>query len=210
MEDAVVEQVLVTDPAELGEIARSCRETGVMAVAVLNRTLDPIRGEVAGVAIAAEPERCFYLPVAHEAAMSLELGHMDDAPAPNLPALSSEAFGPIREVLADPGIAKVGHDLKRSLIACRRAGLELAGSLQDVLVASYVLDPGRRRKELAALSSDLLGRELTPVAKVLGTGKNRRQYGDIAASEALAFACEQVEAPLRLWHRLRIKWPHKG
>ena len=203
-EPAVAEQTLVTDPGELAAIARACRE------AVLNRTLDPIRGEVAGVAVAAEPGRCFYLPVAHEAAMSLELGDMDDAPAPNLPALGSEAFGPIREVLADPGIAKVGHDLKRSLIACRRAGLELAGSLQDVLVASYVLDPGRRRKELAALSSDLLGRELTPIAKVIGTGKNRRQYGDIAASEALAFACEQVEVPLRLWHRFAGQMASQG
>ena len=209
-EPAVAEQILVTDPGELAAIARACREAGVMAVAVLNRTLDPNRGEVAGVAVAAEPGRCFYLPVAHESAMSLELGDMDDAPAPNLPALDSEAFGPIREVLADPGIAKVGHDLKRSLIACRRAGLELAGSLQDVLVASYVLDPGRRRKELGALSSDLLGRELTPLAKVIGTGKNRRQYGDIAASEALAFACEQVEVPLRLWHRFEGQMASQG
>ena len=209
-ERAVAEQILVTDPGELAAIARACREAGVMAVAVLNRTLDPIRGKVAGVAVAAEPGRCFYLPVAHEAAMSLELGDMDDAPAPNLPALDSEAFGPIREVLADPGIAKVGHDLKRSMIACRRAGLELAGSLQDVLVASYVLDPGRRRKELGALSSDLLGRELTPLAKVIGTGKNRRQYGDIAASEALAFACEQVEVPLRLWDRFEGQMASQG
>ncbi len=209
-ERAVAEQILVTDPGELAAIARACREAGVMAVAVLNRTLDPIRGDVAGVAVAAEPGRCYYLPVAHEAAMSLELGDMDDAPAPNLPALGSEAFGPIREVLADPGIAKVGHDLKRSLIACRRAGLELAGSLQDALVASYVLDPGRRRKELGALSSDLLGRELTPIAKVIGTGKNRRQYGDIAASEALAFACEQVEVPLRLWHRFEGQMASQG
>ncbi len=209
-ERAVAEQILVTDPGELAAIARACREAGVMAVAVLNRTLDPIRGEVAGVAVAAEPGRCYYLPVAHEAAMSLELGDMDDAPAPNLPALGSEAFEPIREVLADPGIAKVGHDLKRSLIACRRAGLDLAGSLQDVLVASYVLDPGRRRKELGALSSDLLGRELTPIAKVIGTGKNRRQYGDIAASEALAFACEQVEVPLRLWHRFEGQMASQG
>ncbi len=209
-EPAVAEQILVTDPGELAAIARACREAGVMAVAVLNRTLDPIRGDVAGVAVAAEPGRCFYLAVAHEAAMSLELGDMDDAPAPNLPALDSEAFGPIREVLADPGIAKVGHDLKRSLIACRRAGLEVAGSLQDVLVASYVLDPGRRRKELAALSSDLLGRDLTPIAKVIGTGKNRRQYGDIAASEVLAFACEQVEVPLRLWHRFEGQMASQG
>ena len=209
-EVAVADQILVTDPGELSSIVRACREAGVMAVAVLNRTLDPNRGDVAGVAVAAEPGRCYYLPVAHEAAMSLELGDMDDAPAPNLPALGSEAFGPIREVLADPGIAKVGHDLKRSLIACRRAGLELAGSLQDVLVASYVLDPGRRRKELGALSSDLLGRELTPVGKVLGTGKKRRLYGDIAASEALAFACEQVEVPLRLWHRFEGQMASQG
>ena len=208
--EEAAEQILVTDGAELAAVARACREAGSMGVAVLNRTLDPIRGEVAGLAIAAEPGRCFYLPVAHEAAMSLELGEMDDGPAPNLPALGSEAFAPIREVLADPEIAKVGHDLKRSLIACRRAGLELAGSLHDVMVASYVLDPGRRRKELAALSSDLLGRDLTPVARVLGTGKNRRHYGDIPATEVLAFACEQVEAPLRLWHRFADQMTAQG
>ena len=204
------EYLLVTDPALLADIATECRKAGTMAVAVLNRTLEPTRGRVAGIAIAADPLRCHYLPVSHEAAMSLELGDMtEDLPA-NLPALDSAALEPIRAILADPAIPKVGHDLKRSLIACRRAGLELAGPLHDVMVASYVLDPGRRRQDPAALASDFLGRDLTPAATVLGTGKNRRPFGDIAATEALHFACEQVEVSLRLWHRFAAQMASQG
>ena len=204
------EHLLVTDPAQLAEIAQACRKAGTVAVAVLNRTLEPTRGQVAGLSISADPDRCYYLPIAHEAAMSLELGEMrEDLPA-NLPALDSVPFAPIRDVLADPAVHKVGHDLKRSLIACRRAGLQLAGPLQDVMVASYVLDPGRRRQDLAALASDFLGHELTTAATLLGTGKKRRHFGDMAANEALGFACEQVEAPLRLWRRFAAQMASQG
>ena len=195
------EHVLVEDAAGVEAVAAACREAGEMAVAVLNRTLDPVRDRVAGVAVAVGPTRCHYLPVAHESAMSLELGGGEGGADANLPALDSEAMAPLRTVLADPGITKVGHDLKRSLIACRRAGLELAGPLRDVMVASYVLDPGRRHRDLGALATDLLGREATAPGKVLGTGKKRRAFGDVAAAEALSFACEQVELPLRLWER---------
>ena len=195
------EHVLVEDAAGVEAVVAACREAGEMAVAVLNRTLDPVRDRVAGVAVAAGPTRCHYLPVAHESAMSLELGGGEGGADANLPALDSEAMAPLRAVLADPGITKVGHDLKRSLIACRRAGLELAGPLRDVMVASYVLDPGRRHRDLGALATDLLGREATAPGKLLGTGKKRRAFGDVAAAEALSFACEQVELPLRLWER---------
>ena len=201
---------LVTDPTQLAEIAKECRQAGAMAVVVLNRTLEPTRDQVAGIAIAADPHRCHYLPVSHEAAMSLELGDMREDLPDNLPALGSVAFEPIRRILVDPTVPKVGHDLKRSLIACRRAGLQLAGPLHDVMVASYVLDPGRRRQDTAALASDFLGRELTRPATLLGTGRNRRQFGDIAANEALHFACEQVEVPLRLWHRFAGQLASQG
>ena len=196
---ADAEYVLVTDREEVEAVARACRETGVMSVAVLNRTLVPVRDRVAGVAVAAEPARCHYFPLGHEDAMSLGLGGAEEGVPANLPPLDSAALAPLRSVLADPGITKVGHDLKRSLIACRRAGLKLAGPLRDVMVASYVLDPGRRDRGLGVLATDLLGREATTPAKVLGTGKKRRAFGEIAASEALPFACEHVEVPLRLW-----------
>lgn len=208
-----VEYVLVADPAEVGAVARACREAGVMAVAVLNRTLVPVRDRVAGVAVGVgggmgggraagsggDGWRCWYLPFGHEDAMSLGLGGGEGGRPANLPPLDSEALEPLRSLLADAAITKVGHDLKRSLIACRRAGVELAGPFKDVMLASYVLDPGRRQRDLGALATDLLGREVTAPAKVLGTGKKRRAFGAIAPAEALAFACEQAELPLRLW-----------
>lgn len=209
-EAPAAEHLLVTDPAQLAEIARACRNAGSVAVAVMNCTLEPTRGQVAGLAIAPELRRCYYVPVSHEAAMALELGGMEDGPPPNLPALDSAPFEPVRAVLADPAVAKVGHDLKRSLIACRRAGLELAGPLHDVMVASYVLDPSRRHRALADLASDFLRRDLTPAATVLGTGRQRRHFGDIPPSDVLRFACEQVEVPLRLWRRFASQMAAQG
>ncbi len=221
--DARAEYVLVADLDEVEAVARACREAGVISVAVLNRSLVPARDRVAGVAVGVGagrgrgvgraagdavdvragappgPRRCCYLPFGHEDAMSLGLGGGEEGRPANLPPLDSEALEPLRSVLADPEITKVGHDLKRSLIACRRAGVEFAGPFKDVMVASYVLDPGRRHRDLGALASDHLGREVTPPAKVMGTGRKRRAFGEIAPEEVLSFACEQVDLPLRLW-----------
>ena len=206
-EAAAAQHALVADPNEVAAVAAACREAGRVGVAVLNRSLTPTRGGVAGVAVAVDDAasgrraRCHYLPVGHESVMSLGLGDGGGGGGGdgNLPPLDSEAMAPLRAVLADPGITKVGHDLKRSLIACRRAGLELSGPFKDVMVASYVLDPGRRHRDLGSLATDLLGREAVAPANVLGTGRNRRAFGDVAASDALSFACEQAELPLRLW-----------
>ena len=204
------EYVLVTDPAEVSGIARACREAGSMAVAVLNDTLQPVRGRVGGIAVAAGPDTAYYLPLSHGGAVALDLGGISAGRSPNLPGLDTDALEPLRAVLADPAITKMGHDLKRSLIACRRAGLELAGPLRDVMVASYVLDPGRRRQDLAALASDFLGRDTTPPASVLGTGKKRRAFADVPAGEVLAFACEQAELPARLWERFAVDLATQG
>ena len=139
--------MLVADLDEVEAVARACREAGVISVAVLNRSLVPARDRVAGVAVGVGagrgrgvgraagdavdvragappgPRRCCYLPFGHEDAMSLGLGGGEEGRPANLPPLDSEALEPLRSVLADPEITKVGHDLKRSLIACRRAGV---------------------------------------------------------------------------------------
>lgn len=46
-----------------------------------------------------------------------------------------------RAALADPGIVKVGFDLKKVRNVLRRSGFELAGPLFDVMIAAYILNP---------------------------------------------------------------------
>ena len=191
----------ITDPDLLPRIETACRESGVVGVAFLNRTLQPTRGRLAGLAIAPEEGRAYYLPVGHEATLSLALGDVEDGRPGNLPDLSHESFRGLRELLEDPSIPKVGHDLKASLIAAQRGGVGIRGPLHDVMLASYVLDPGRRTQELDALATDFLGFELDALGDVLGSGKKRLAYGDVAADRAAGYACQRAEIPHRLWAR---------
>ncbi len=51
---------------------------------------------------------------------------------------------PLRSLLADPAIAKRGHDLKRHDVALRALGITLHGASFDTLLAAYLLEAGER------------------------------------------------------------------
>ncbi|MFM8413303.1 MAG: DNA polymerase I, partial [Planctomycetota bacterium] len=59
------------------------------------------------------------------------------------------ASGALRELLADAGVAKQGHDLKRHDVALRTLGLTLGGRSFDTLLAAYLLEAGERNLGLA-------------------------------------------------------------
>ena len=61
---------------------------------------------------------------------------------------------PLRKILSDPRVPKVGYDLKRQVVALSRLGVELAGLQFDPLIAGHLLDAGQRNQGL----SDLLDR----------------------------------------------------
>lgn len=56
---------------------------------------------------------------------------------------------PLRALLADPSVAKRGHDLKRHDVALRTLGIALAGASFDTLLAAYLLEAGERNLGLA-------------------------------------------------------------
>ncbi|MFM7138610.1 MAG: DNA polymerase I [Planctomycetota bacterium] len=59
------------------------------------------------------------------------------------------ACEPLRELVADAGVAKQGHDLKRHDVALRTLGLTLGGRSFDTLLAAYLLEAGERNLGLA-------------------------------------------------------------
>jgi DNA polymerase I len=62
------------------------------------------------------------------------------------------AAGPLAAVLADAAVPKVGHDLKRQVVALRTVGIDLAGVGFDTLLAAYLLDAGERNHGLAEVA----------------------------------------------------------
>src|SRR5438034_421609 len=104
-----------------------------------------MRAELVGMSLAVAPGRSWYLPFAHVAPD----GELAGGTAPrNLPPLTSEALAPVRELLGDRRVPKAGHDVKYDWLVLRRAGVELAGASFDSMLASFVLDPGRRSHAL--------------------------------------------------------------
>ena len=63
-----------------------------------------------------------------------------------------------RAARAIPAVPKAGHNIKYDWQVLRRAGVELAGVAFDSMLASFVLDPGRRSHAIDTLCLEHLGR----------------------------------------------------
>lgn len=192
----------LTSVEQVAEWVEEARAEGRVAVGVEASLPDPMRGRLIGMALSAADGNAVYLPLDHHATAALELDLGDPTePVPNLPPLSDPAMAPLRDLLADPEVALVGHDLKTTLLLLKRAGSPLGGGLRDAMVASYVLDPGRRSHDLDALAMEILAHRTTPRDEVVGKGRQRMPFAEVALDAARDHACERVDCAWRLWSR---------
>jgi DNA polymerase-1 len=184
---AVSEPQIVVEPAALAAMLREIRGAPLVAI----RT-EP---DLAGISLAIAPGRSWYLPLAHRVAD----GEFADGAAPrNLPPLASEAMAELRAVLSDPAVRKAGHDIKTTWLALARAGIALAGVVYDSMLASFVLNPGRRSHDLDELARERLSLELATPAQLVGKGKTERRFGEVSIADAARFSAAQSEMVLRL------------
>jgi DNA polymerase-1 len=116
----------------------------------------------------------------------------------NLPEMGHDALADLVALLEDPGVEKVGADLKTSALSLARVGVHLRGMTFDVTLASYVLDPGRRKHDLDALCQDFLDFSRTPYNDVVGTGQKRISFSEVEQEKARDYAGQGVDAALRL------------
>ena len=93
-------------------------------------------------------------------------------------------------MLASASITKVGHDLKRAVLALRGGGVRLAGPLFDTMVAAYCVDPSGPGLDLE-----------TQVIERFGHGL-RRAPSEATADELAAALGERADLALQLADRL--------
>lgn len=190
---------VVTDPARVPGIVRALRASDLVVVRTHTSLDDPMRGALVGVALTEPPARTWYFPFAHRPPDGELI--TDRAPS-NLPALTDDALRPLAELLEDVAVQKAGHDLKREWLALRRAGVELSGVAYDAMLASFVLDPGRRSHALEVLVLEHLGDRLPAREELVGRGKDERSIAEIDLERVAAYAAAEGEGLLRLRDRL--------
>jgi DNA polymerase I len=188
----------VTDPAEVAGVAEAARRAETVSVDTETTSLEPMRADLVGISLSWEPGQGVYLPLAHRAPPADLLDGGETPQVANLPPLDDPSMAPLVALLEDPEVPKTGQNLKYDLLVLRRAGVELRGVAFDTMVASYVLDPGRRSHGLDALSTDLLG--YTPIAygDVAGRGRKQISFAEVSLEAATDYAAEDADLALRL------------
>ena len=182
---------IVDDPARLPAMLQELREASLVAI----RT-EP---DLAGISFAVAPGRSWYLPLGHRQAEG-ELAAGTAPPPRNLPPLASDSMAGVRALLADPAVKKAGHDIKVAWVALRRAGIALDGVSYDSMMASFVLDPGRRSHALDDLAREHLSVEVPVTSQLVAKvrGGAARPFATVPPVEAARVSAAQTEMVLRL------------
>ncbi len=119
-------------------------------------------------------------------------------PVKNLPPLDDPVMAPLRDLLADDTVRKTLQNAKFDLLVFRRAGLQLGGLDFDTMLASYVLDPGRRSHGLDMLALEMLQYSMTSYDDLCGKGKAQLGFDEVPIEAARMYACEDADITLRL------------
>jgi DNA polymerase-1 len=105
----------------------------------------------------------------------------------NLPPISDPALAGIRGLLADPAVPKAGHNVKYDVEVLRRAGITVRGVTYDSMLASFVIDPGRRSHGIDNLALEHLGVTMRTYKELVGKGKAEIPFACVAVEVAAEY-----------------------
>jgi DNA polymerase I len=164
----------------------------------------PLRAELVGISLALAPGEAYYLPFGHRAPGgqgALALGEVTEGTSVvrNLPPLSDPRCAGLVALLGDAALPKCAQNAKYDLLVLRKAGVTVRGIGFDTMLASYLLDPGRRSHGLDALAFELLQHTMISYESVTGKGKAQVPFAEVPMARAVEYAAEDADYTFRLW-----------
>ena len=175
-------------------------DIGQVAVTVETSTSDPMQAEIIGISLATGINEACYVPLAHTKpgdGSGLFAGGL----APDQ-IKAADALAALKPLLTDPGVLKIGHDLKFDTVVLAQHGIDMA-PLEDTILISYVLDAGRAKHDYEALAESWFGHKAIGFGELIGSGKNRITFDQVPVEKAAEYAAERADVTLRLWRVLK-------
>ena len=181
---------VVRSAADLAALLDAAGSAGRVGLAVVADGADAMRAGLVGVALSAGPRHARYVPLGHR---TLGAG---DGLAPDA------ALAALAKPLADAGLPKVGHDLKRAALVLGRHGVALDGFDLDTLIAGYLLDATRPGLDLRDLALEEVGYKAITLEEVVGKGAKAPGLADVPADAVVEYAGERSDLALQAAERL--------
>ena len=177
---------VVRSESELAALLDAVGRAGRVGLAVVADGPDAMRADLVGIALSAGPHHARYVPLGHRT-LGAEAGLGREA-----------ALGALAKPLADAGVAKIGHDLKRASLVLGRHGVPLSGLDVDTLIASYLLDATRSGHDLGDLALETLGYKAIALEEVVGKGAKALNPADVPVDAVFEYAGERSDLALQV------------
>jgi DNA polymerase I len=179
------------------------RRLGVVAFDTETTSLNACAARLVGFSLAIAPGKACYVPLAHEAGGGGLLAERVEQLSPD------QALPALKTLLEDPGVLKIGQNLKYDMVVIARHGIEVA-PFDDTMLLSYALAAGEHGHGMDELSERHLGHTPISYKDVTGIGKAQQSFAEVSLDQATRYAAEDADVTFRLWQRLKPRlWREK-
>jgi len=146
--------------------------------------LDPFSVKLLGVSFSWQEGTAYYLPTVSQ----LEVR-----------GFSLES---LREILENPAIKKIGHNIKYDFEVLEKHGIRLQGISFDTMVAAYLLNPGKRTYGLDLLVFTEFGFQMTNLEELIGKGKKQMPMEMLPIQKLADYSCADADYTWQLKQKL--------
>ncbi len=187
---------LITNKKKLAEWLERYRDANCLVIDTETTSQHPMEATLVGVSLCFHPPDAVYIPVGHnttEEQMSLQ-----DLLEVLLPFLESSQ------------LEKVGQNVKYDLIVLQRHGFAIRNVAGDTMIASYLLDPTKRRHNLDEIARDVLGHKMISYKEVVADLKKGMDFSHVPLKRAMEYSCEDVHVTALVREKFHEKLKEKG
>lgn len=174
--------------SDLESILDKAEKKGELSIDTETTSTNALEAKLVGVSLAVKENEAYYLPLNHE-----------DSKA-NLPF--DNALDIFRRFFKS-GTKLIGHNLKYDRQVFANYDVELADIYFDTMIASYLINPGRRSHKLDVLADEYFGYRMQPITELIGTGKKQLTFDRVPVEKASFYAAEDADCTLRLKNKLK-------
>ncbi|HJN86139.1 MAG: DNA polymerase I [Dehalococcoidia bacterium] len=166
---------------QLEAMLEALQKTGSFAFDTETTCLDPMQADLVGLSFATAPGKSWYVPVGHREGVQLPL---------------ETVLARVRPLFESPSLGKCAHNANFDLMVLANHGIHCRGVDFDTMIAAHLLCKGSLG--LKNLALDVLGREMTPITKLLGTGRKQITFDQVPIESALNYAAADADMTWRL------------
>jgi len=188
------EYVIVLKKEDLKEFLNSIKQKLVLDTETTSKF--PMMAELVGISLSRSPEKAYYIPLTHS-----YIGMPEQLP-------KEFVITKIKDILENPEIKKIGHNIKYDLLVLKNEGIDLKGIAFDTMIADYLLNPNKPNHSLEKCALDYLGVKKISFDEVIGKGK--KDFRKLSIESAAKYSCEDSAFTLRLKNILEPEIKKQG